>query len=407
MQNKFTNFYNGLSKKSKEIINTIFVLFMLLPHFQASFLNQNGTILDTIYNIARVISALIMLFLYIRNIVKMKYFSKVYLIYFILQSYIFINSTIQSGFNRDFFIDYISSIILLMIIDYFSHKTPEELIHALLILFEILLLVNFIIMLIYPKGIPTTIRGSGLDYHFLGNRNSLVVYIILALTFALLHGKWTGKLLDFYILLPICIATSIIGKSTTGFLSLFLFLFLYYTRIYNFKHTTLSLSMVIYIVLVILVVFVRIQDYLTPIWELFGKNSTLTRRTDIWDKILPFIAEKPIFGYGRLKDEIMVSLCGPATIHNCFLEHLFRGGIVQLVIISTFIIFTILSIKPVRFEQTTHYIILGIIALLLHTLVESAQGPIYYILFIILAHSHSIADSLKLKEEKISLDTTK
>lgn len=88
----------------------------------------------------------------------------------------------------------------------------------------------------------------------------------------------------------------------------------------------------------------RATEAFTPLFEMLGKDPTMTGRTIIWEAAVPEIFNCLIFGHGTLELIEFVSLMGfnPWDLywghcHNMILELLFRDGIVGLILMSIFI----------------------------------------------------------------------
>lgn len=377
-----------ISDKKKCIINTFFIVLLIFPFFQPEYLNLSDTFSEKFYNIAKIISACFMWIFYIYYCIKNKHISLIYLVYFALQFYILMNTWIQFGLYRNVIVNFITSVTFLMIIDCFLQRNPKELIHSMLIILEILIFINFIYLLIHPEGL------YGPDKHFLGNRCLFILYTTIALTLSLLWKNYTGKSLRFYSLLLICIVSTLIEGSATGKIGLLLYLILFFTSLYAQKGVCLTTGFIGYIVLFFAGVVFRFQNIFAPFFVFLGKNVTFSGRTLIWDDCFNFISKQPFFGYGFVDNDQMVSMINYIHCHNTLLEHLFLGGIVEVLILIVFFVFMTKKMQNVKNNLQTKVIILGVFLILLHMLVEAGQKPICYILFFIIAYAENICNAM-------------
>lgn len=375
--------------------NKIFliILLVLIPFFQPKSLNDNIAILDLFYNVTRVLASGFVAFLFIKDLIINRKINVAFFIYVFLQVYILINSIIQSGIFKDIFVNCMNAVCLLMIIDYFSRKHPKELISSLLLINEVLLYVNLLIMLIHPEGL----NGSW-SFHFLGNRNGHIIYMILGLTTALLWSEYSGSKIRYYCLFIACIISLSIGKSMTGIISLLLFSFLFFTRLYKTKFLNLKIGFISYIIIFLTFIVFKIQNYMTPLFSSIGRDITFSGRTPLWDNALSLISKQPIFGYGSLRPEQIGPIIHNSSIHNCILEHAFMGGIIAIILLTLFIVFVIKQMNNTKNETFSRYLVIGIFAFLVHTLTESATNPLVYILLILASNGDYIHSSIVAKK---------
>ena len=320
--------------KSTSKFLTFFILLLLLPHFEPTYFDACFRKLDFFYNIARVFSGLVV-FLYVLKKGKISVF---FLFFAALEGWMFAITILQKGIVKGFLINIVSLLILGAIVECFSGTMIKHLIHALLILLEILIYANFFTVIFFRNGLYTSEWQS--QNWLLGYRNGFIIYILFALFLSLIWRAFTENSLRFYVLFTICILTLILGRSITGLLALFVFIILYSTRVYKSQwFHSYSITTVWLITNFLLVIF-RLQNIFAPLLALFGKNVTLTGRTYIWDTTLQMIMKSPLIGYGKRSAEYRAGLVSQAyaaiDAHNYILEIFFVGGIIAFVLAGIF-----------------------------------------------------------------------
>lgn len=203
----------------------------------------------------------------------------------------------------------------------------------------LLVIINFFDMILHPNG--SIIANDG-DHNtwFIGQKNTLVMPIISSLVISIIvsfHevGKISKKIYIMYILAFVSV---IISKSTTSFLIMsFLGLVIIYHKImYNLSFLNIRNIFVLYVVLSISIMLFNIQTYFIDIFQLFGKDATLTGRTDIYELSLLLIAESPVWGYGIEQGLDFAELARSeylAHTHNLLLWTLIQVGSVGLIYI--------------------------------------------------------------------------
>lgn len=120
----------------------------------------------------------------------------------------------------------------------------------------------------------------------------------------------------------------------------------------------------------------------------FNKSLTLSGRTRIWERSLRYIRESLLIGYGNEPYSVSISKIILNHTHNLYLETLYRGGIIGLMLlISAFIL---LSIDVSRTKKTGIYawLQLMLFIFLLFTSLDFAFYRYHFmIIVILLAHS--------------------
>ena len=126
------------------------------------------------------------------------------------------------------------------------------------------------------------------------------------------------------------------------------------------------------------IVIFRLQEMLSfIIVDILGKDLTLTGRTYIWDRAWYYIRKNPIFGYGvesyiyrgakmRLPDAYPAGL----HAHDRFIETIYRGGIILLVIYIIILLCSIQGISKHRDSVLSKVLALGIFVYMTGMLTE-------------------------------------
>lgn len=215
----------------------------------------------------------------------------------------------------------------------------------------ILVVVNFITILLYPNGMSSNELYS-LNW-FLGYKNGMVRTMMPALTFSVIdsmhnHGKIVIK--DF-ILYGICIASVILGDSSTSLVMLIIFMpcVLIFTkkRPIN-KLNIITLYLVVGIISVSIVVF-GVQTYFADfLGDYLDRDVTFTGRTYAWEYTLIRIMDSPIIGFGYHDGEEWRDVLGFfgengnnavgfSHPHNYILYMILQGGFIYLALYSLII----------------------------------------------------------------------
>ena len=183
-----------------------------------------------------------------------------------------------------------------------------------------------------------TMRLQGFSGHpnFLGSQTSVLLCLLIAAYYRGYIGRFW-----FWILLAFAVITLMATQSRTSGLSVFLaFVACRYRRLF-FAVVLFALTCLT------LIVITGYLDQLISIFVRPGDGDALAGRIDIWDYVVPKIADRPWFGYGfnifeRFYEfdnpnvlNPMLAHWGAAPIpphpHNSYLEVLFSGGIITTI----------------------------------------------------------------------------
>jgi len=202
--------------------------------------------------------------------------------------------------------------------------------------------VNLITILFFPEGLYT-IYGYNYTYsnpgYFLGHRNNAIEFLIplLAVTsyVDLLRGKLNSKRYMIYFL--ISVITSIMTWSVNAILCVFVIMLcnIYLLKRNKGKIFNIRTLWIASVVGTIAMTGAGAISYLMPyIQKFFDKSQTVLSRIRIWNQSIFHISRSPIIGYGVEEQAIKYFKIGHInSCHNYYLDYLYYGGIVLLIIV--------------------------------------------------------------------------
>lgn len=214
----------------------------------------------------------------------------------------------------------------------------KELIAAFYVVTYTLCFLTLLSMIMYPAGIYETGTMPKHDCFFFGHRNSSFKIAVPALMCTFILDGMYGKKISVRSIctILICVALVTYKLSVTSFIATICLLIAIalmsckpirgYFNVFTFTG--------LYAVLFFAVVIFHFQQYLAPLFELFGRNVTFTGRVNIWNAIIQLMADPShaLLGYGSGFASYFV--VGPDHIgsaHNVALHALLIGGYALLV----------------------------------------------------------------------------
>ncbi|MCD7771570.1 MAG: O-antigen ligase family protein [Oscillospiraceae bacterium] len=212
-----------------------------------------------------------------------------------------------------------------------------KIIKALFWIHYIFAIINFATVVFFPSGLYTYKDEL---YFFIGHNNAAGRFLLPTIAYAVIvdikekgHLGWRTYISGILAFITVCLTWS--NTSMVGIGVVLVLLFVFSKRnlptFFNMRNVFI-LSLVITLVLVLGNSFGIFEAIIVNV---FHKDMTFTGRTTIWNAVLINIVNKPIFGYGYDVDIWSYASMGnlePSSAHNYYLDLLFRGGIVQLLI---------------------------------------------------------------------------
>lgn len=351
--------------------------FLLFPLFQPEYFDQIS-MLRSVYDIWKVVAIVYVIFkVYFEH--KDQFVSPFFISVLIMFSYQTIVTFAKDGNVKG------SSILLLNIVGtciIISYLSKRSILNTVLIMEKILfvhIICNLFTIILFPNGIYRISTAEGAWYSnlcwLLGFKNHILIYLFPALFANKLKCQIIGRssLFDF-ILNFLVIVTTMLVDCSTGLAGV---LFWYLGNII-FKCIgcikTIRAQYIIgpLIILFPLLVVGRVQESFNfLIGTILKRDTTLTTRTLIWDAYISILSKGGlIFGYGQESLELRflkTKIVAGVNCHNGYLEILYRGGGVMLLLFLFLLFLLGTRLNKIRLLHTNIYgvCLIGIGSLLL------------------------------------------
>lgn len=314
------------------------------------------------------------------------------LLYLYCLSYLY-----SSYINHAELIDAITQVIdifMLMGVFYSAFKRNDDYpIYISIVTLSILTYVNFVMLFLYPDGIP--LQGKNL-FLLGGNYNQMGKVYILGMILYLIYHHRTGLLryhLIFFAIVSI-LSLLIVGSMTSciGIIVLVGFSLLPTNKL---RKIGLIAFIAVYFIFHILIVFQEAEvnnRYIVGFVEnILGKDMTFTYRTDIWIHSILSIAEKPMFGYGFRNTDWYLAEIGAIMPHNFVLSTLMKGGYVMMGIVALLVIASYIQYHK-HPDYTHQMLFIGLWVFLFMMIMEVYTFSLLVIIFLCLAYIHLLKD---------------
>lgn len=303
----------------------------------------------------------------------------------------------------------ITSLVFISVL--LNFKDEKIIIKSLTIILSIYLFVTLIIVLIIPQATDpnfNTWRGLHPTKNNLGQTASLC---IIFFTYAYYNSQNLLEKSTMLFFAFIAIILLIGAFSMTNILLIFVFasvfFFLKVSQIFSklgigikFLLLTLFFSLII-----VLLVFIISPDIYVSIFELLGKDPTLTGRTEIWFLVLSASINDLILGVGFQSfwiPEHMITIelfkyWIPTQAHNGYIDIILETGIVGLILFLLSIFFVL---RKASIKEDVLWILFIVFAVLLNFLESTFIRPhhltnvLFYASFWILSYKRKVLNTL-------------
>ncbi len=299
-------------------------------------------------------------------------------------------------------------VTLCMAIEIYAKYDFNFLLSSLINILTAITVINLLIVFVYPNGLIGDIYFIGIRTRF---TEVILVNMVLSLTYDKIHNVKISKKSLFIIAVSIVtilkcwIATALLGMVLV-FLLVLLFL-----KDRHIKLLNIYFAIIICLVLNVLIVHLRILDSLDWFFTgIFGKTTSLSGRTEIWDNAFGIIFSKPIFGHGMAVDGNFIPWVwggiGEVKLwqaHNQWLQLLYDGGIVCVI---SFIAITFISYSQIKCNKQavakSKFLIIGIIVFYFMMIVEIySYTPYFFVLPFVMSNMLKSKNNLKVTYNEV------
>jgi len=326
--------FADMEEGKKEKLHILGLVLLLAPFFHPGYVSVCVPWLDLIYKAGKVISALIVMAMGLREVLKSRYLSKAAVALIVMECWMLANVVMHQGFQGFAILNVMSVLVVCALVEIQTRRHASKVLEAFLIVYELMIGINFITMLLFPNGLFHTPMQKW-DNWFIGYRNMFIFYFAPALALELVKKHAGGSAMRYYVMLAVCMVSMVMGGSKTGLLCLLAFLALGVTGLYRKKCCNILPVTVVSLGAFVSIILLKLQHYLMPVFRMLGRYPDFTGRTVIWQNAIECIKQSPIVGYGIPSEEIrgeMLGMWTAVTAHNFILEVLFCFGAVGMIL---------------------------------------------------------------------------
>ncbi len=319
----------------KSNISKLGIFFMLIPIFQPKIFTQY-TITTYIYILLNIGLLIYLLVKFYKDNVKI---SKPCFVWIIYRVWLLISSLIANNLSGILQWGYLSIMVfnLFLIFDLCKKDKQIKLLDCIFQLSTILLFINLITLILFPRGIikSTFYNVTDSDYFFLGIKTQFTTMIFPGLSAILFlyqynKQKYKKKLILFIIIALFNVFYKSISTAIIGLILLVILLLI--EKVSKIKFTS-KFYIICVILFQVLIVFFNIQILFSSFFSnVLHKDATLSSRIYIWQNAKDLLINESLFtllfGNGVVEHNEVVYYSGDYwQPHNQLLVWLYNSGI--------------------------------------------------------------------------------
>ena len=284
-----------------------------------------------------------------------------------------------SFINGSLYINYtigsVTLIGLVLVCDFMIRKSRTRFLNACIYYLVFLSLVNIISVLIWPNGFFNA-RIKDYAIYFLGSKNTAFFYYILLFYYVVLKDvityKKPRKRNAIWIVLFIISSYLTSSASAMILLTLTLIAYIVWCKFdWIMKHLSFKLVIPLIIISTASIIFIApLRNIFTPVFNMVGRDATVTGRDVLWLQAFQGFMNKPITGNGINTSFTLATGVLATHAHSFFLDMLAKFGIIGFL---AFCIMPISALKQINKQKDKELRILNnliISVLFIHSVID-------------------------------------
>lgn len=379
---------------------TLLWLFMIIPFFYPSFIA--GSLVSIIWyrwKMLVVVIGTVYIFRRIRRLKSIESTTWAIIAFYVMQ----LVATAVNGLDLSYDINtLIMTTVFLLVSSLIIDECGNRAIRLFYSLLNVIIWLNFFsVILLHGKGLA--LDSYNIPIYFWSTKNHIISITIAYLFIAkYMYTEMCICRIKYISGITVAIIATVLMGSSTAITALAVYgIFILYCYVLNKKSKSFNIkfAVIIGVLLDIAIVLFRIQErFAAAIASLFGKDATLTGRTDLWDQAIKMIGINPWFGkgnsyalvqYGWLTKQYWNNATQTMedtyfVAHNQFLEIMLNGGIICLVLFFAIFICMINSVRRIGNNKYKNYICAAVLAYFIAMITDliSPYEPLYLFLIV-------------------------
>lgn len=365
-------------------------MLLLIPYIRPPYIDYIGGRIYQIYVLALYASIII---IYIWYLLFRRKFSTFIFIVSAYEGILMLATYRNHGIRISAIIEFLTYTSICMLVELLLDEGGLFCTSIFSIVLDILILLNFLTIILYPDGLYTTISNQLYKNWFLGLANLHVQLILAACFFSmassiLKYGKFKISVHNLFIFLFGIISVIMTGKATPFIVLSVIMIYFIFSRqleISRFMngYTVIVTNLVLFIGIAVLNIQERFANLIISVLH---RDLTFTGRTPLWNLALVAINDRPRIGHGIERLSIFAQKFNLNTCHNNYLWVMYRTGIIGFVLLLIILFNVALKLSKEKNRVFTTFCSIILLCIMLIWQSESMNGVIFFAIYSIMYH---------------------
>lgn len=368
----------------KYSLRTIMLIIMLFPFIQARTYSEMPEMIGTIYQWAAIFSASCVYLQVIKSGFKRCTFNNVGI--FLLVWFFYLLSTVLFMPNGTAYVARQAYIMTgsIMLIVRSLHKDPRRLLFSLAFIYELLTILNFLFMLLYPNGLYVT--SSYHTAHLLGDDNAIAYIVLPGVVCVFAYSFYLYGKMKLFALIDIVVAEltffRVWSASAMVCCTLLIIFLVLIDKDIDFPPYSYLVAFILSVLLILFGTSVPfVSNFITTTLQ---KDITFGGRVYLWTSALEMISKSPILGYGGFFHNgrwVAGSWGISYPCHTPYLQILIDGGLCLFSVFVVIIIKAFASLNKFKSDKVAQVFTVGLFCIMLNYVFEFSAFHHIFILF--------------------------
>lgn len=314
--------------------NTTVYFLILIAIFRPAYIPY--TWLNFIYRAAQAIGLLYLLLITFSHKLKN---SKLILLFGAYYWVLLLSTFINSGNIEEVIKEILTTLLVVLWVHNASEKNPKSCVNQLMIVFSVLIFANLLTVIFFPTGLYKSADAvvSARYGWLLGHQSLFSMYAAPAICISALYWNNHRNLRSFLYLLLVVVACviqiTILGSANNLMCIAIIAVGIIGMCVLKMKKFDFKLVYVGVAILVLVISVFQATEFMKPfVTKYLHRDMTFTQRTFIWERALAQSQEHWLIGAGVQTGDTLAFQLEATHAHNQYLQCLYLGGIILLVI---------------------------------------------------------------------------
>lgn len=375
------------------------LVLLSFPLFLSVDLDNISSDLDNVINAWKVLSLVIVVFLYLNRLMVKKQASAHILPMLTVMGMLLLSTVLHAGSMQRYVIVWGGFFAVCLLVEANIKDRPLQLLLALRILLGAVIFANMMTVLVWPDGLWHARSGEGM--WLLGHRNNFGTPVIVAVLVSAAYDFLARQRLTLFTISISIVAFVSVVRTWSASSVVAVVLTIGAVLLVSFRKRGVRgfrpfVLLVIYVIVDIGIVVFQVQErFAELIADVLDRSADLTGRTFIWEIVFGMIQQSPLLGNGvQLTENNGLTVYNLAYVHahNGELDILMQGGILTFIPHVIMIILVARNASKAYDQRVVQILFIGLLIEMVRSITSLFYSSYSVLLIFLLLNANVLAD---------------